>query len=305
MSAPATAGRIVVGTDLSVPATAAVDWAAARASELGQPLLILIAVPKAPLPERAEMDNGVADFRAYVSEATAAAVRSVGAEADRVRARHPELTVETAVAVDVSSFPLARATKDAALVVVGSRGYSAQLKTAALGGTADAVATHAHGPVAVIPEFASANLDVTAPDDRPVVVGVDDSPEALGAIQFAAAEAARRGVPLIGLHAWRAWPWLTETLVGWSAGYTDVGAGLDAMVRDLVAPYLAEGQAFESRVVGGHPAVQLVEASKDASLLVVGSRGRGGFAGLLLGSTSRETLRLARCPVVVIRRRPE
>lgn len=292
------AGRIVVGTDTSKAAQAAVDWAAARASGLGRPLLILMAV--APSPERAGVhDPEAAADSPLMARLRRAAEQAAATERARVLAVHPGLMVETAVVVDVPSYPLARATADAELVVVGARGYSAPMKTAALGGTSDAVATHAHGPVAVIPEFAAG---APAHPDGPVVVGVDDSQEALAAIAWAADEAGRRGVPLVAMHAWRAWPWLTESLVGWSVSDADLGSGLEQMVKDLVEPYLAEGQQVETRVAVGHPAVQLVEASDTASVVVVGSRGRGGFAGLLLGSTSREVMRQARCPVVVVRR---
>ena len=288
------AGRVVVGTDTSEAARAAVDWAATRASEVGAPLLILIAV--APGHERATPE-GAAESPMHV-RLRQAADEAAAAERTRVLVNHPGLTVETAVVVEVPSYALARATEDAEIVVVGARGYSAPLKTAALGGTSDAVATHANGPVAVIPEFAAGSRQHP---DGPVVVGVDDSEESLAAIAWAADEAGRRGVPLVAVHAWRAWPWLTESLIGWSVSDANLGAGLEQMVTDLVAPYIAEGQQVETRVTIGHPAVKLVDASDEASVVVLGSRGRGGFMGMLLGSTSREVMRQARCPVVVVR----
>lgn len=291
------AGRIVVGTDTSDAARIAVDWAAARASERAKPLLILVAV--APSPDRAApLDAGAPAESPFLSRVKEAAEEAAAAELARVRAAHPGLDVQTAVVVDVPSRPLAAATADADLVVVGARGYSAPLKTAALGGTSDAVATHAHGPVAVVPEF---SRDNPQHPDGPVVVGVDDSEQSLAAIAWAAGEAGRRGVPLVAVHAWRAWPWLTDSLVGWSVQDASLGVGLEQMVKDLCAPYLADGQELVTRVEIGHPAVKLVEASDEASLVVIGSRGRGGVLGLLLGSTSREVMRQARCPVVVVR----
>ena len=293
-----TAGRIVVGTDTSKAAEAAVDWAAARASDLQLPLLLLIAV--APSPDRnAARSAAPAEPSPFVVKLQQAAEKSAAAERDRVLAAHPQVDVETAVVLAEPSAALLRASEDAALVVVGARGYSAPMKTAALGGTSDAVASLAHGPVAVVPEWSREQ----EPHPRgPVVVGVDDSDESLAAIAWAADEAGRRGVPLVAVHAWRAWPWLSESLVGWSVSDADMGAGLEQMVRDLVAPYVSEGQAVETRVTVGHPAVKLIEASDTASLVVVGTRGRGGLRGLLLGSTSREVMRQARCPVLVVRR---
>lgn len=293
-----TAGRIVVGTDTSEAASAAVDWAAARASDLGKPLLILVAV--APSPGRIDTLNPEAIAESpFLGRLRGAARDAADRERVRVLAAHPDLVVETAVVIEEPSYPLAAATKDAELVVVGARGYSAPLKVAALGGTSDAVATHAHGPVAVVPEYA---IGRTVSPDGPVVVGVDDSEEAQAAIKWAAEEAARRGVPLVAVHSWRAWPWLTDALGGWSISDANLGAGLEQMVKDFVDPYLAPGQAFETRLTMGHPAVRLLEESGSASLVVVGSRGRGGLAGMLLGSTSREVLRQAHCPVVVVRR---
>lgn len=293
-----TAGRVVVGTDTSDAARAAVDWAAARAADLGIPLLIMLAVAPSPGGGVVPGQPDAAVASPFLERLREAAQQAADTERSRLLGVHPKLVVETAVVIAEPSYPLASATKDAEIVVVGARGYSAPLKTTALGGTSDAVATHAHGPVAVIPEYAVRH---PAHADGPVVVGVDDSEESLAAIAWAAAEAARRSVPLVAVHAWRAWPWLTETLVGWSVTDANLGMGLEQMVKDLVTPYLAEGQQFETRVSIGHPAVKLLEASADASVVVIGSRGRGGLVGMLLGSTSREVMRQASSPVVVVR----
>lgn len=292
-----TAGRIVVGTDTSEAAQAAVDWAAARASDLAKPLLIMVAV--APSPGRLDSFNPEAMAESpFLGRLREVAQDAADTERDRVLRAHPGLIVETSVVVDEPSYPLAEATKDAELVVVGARGYSAPLKVAALGGTSDAVATHARGPVAVVPEFAGASMPHP---HGPVVVGVDDSEASLAAIRWAADDSRARGVPLVAVHAWRAWPWLTDTLVGWSVSDANLGAGLEQMVDDLIAPFVEPGQQVETRVWVGHPAVKLLEASREASVVVVGSRGRGGLAGMLLGSTSREVMRQAHCPVVVVR----
>src|SRR2546421_4838050 len=132
---------------------------------------------------------------------------------------------------------------------------------------------------------------MTTQVSRPVVVGVDGSPESAAALGFAFDEASARGLPLVAVYAWRALPsenlgpvtmrhydpdeaaqeaarLLAEQLAGWPAKYPDVSL---------------ERQA----VLSFNPAETLVDASRTASLVVVGSRGRGGFAGLLLGSVSR------------------
>jgi nucleotide-binding universal stress UspA family protein len=136
-----------------------------------------------------------------------------------------------------------------------------------------------------------------------IVVGVDGSPEAARALQWALDEARLHNVPLEVVHAWQ-----------FPAAVDLVGAAADTLVRDLrrVAVDLLDrvvdavagtdpGVEVERRVVEGGAAASLVNAASLADLLVVGSRGRGGFAGLLLGSVAQQCLHHAPCPVVVVR----
>lgn len=298
MSDLITANKVVVGTDGSLAARSAVDWAAREASNRGLPLLILTSVPEHPLPKRSSLFAALGRDRDYLENLRDKARVKLSSEERRIRSMHPELTVEKALVEGVASYPLARATKDAALVVVGARGHSAPLRVKALGGISDAVVTHAHGPVAVIPEEAS---QVTGP----VVVGVDDAPAAHEAIRVAFVEAARRGVSLVPIFVWHEPALAADTALMGSLALNDVAAEIETFVDELIAPLAAEfGQvAVERRVEVGYPASVLIDASRDASLVVVGSRGRGGFAGLMLGSTSRAVLRDARCPVIVVRER--
>jgi len=289
-------GTVVVGADGSATARAAVDWAAARASRQGRRLVLLLAIPEGPEREWAAALTGVGAEDDYGDEVRRRAEERVAAEAERARETFPELTVETAVVPGEASRALARATRQAALVVVGARGWSAPMRTHALGGTSDAVATHAHGPVAVVPEVADAAAS------GPVVVGVDKGPESMEAIKVAVAEAVAAGLPLVAVHTWSAIPWLAD-LAGWSVDEATSGANLDRMVHDLVEAHAGAHPDLEVEYVvrSGDPASALIEESHRASLIVVGSRGRGGFAGLLLGSTSRDVMRGAHCPVIVVR----
>ena len=293
---PGYPGSIVVGADGSDTSKAAVDWAAARASAQGRTLVVLLAVPEGPAREWASALSGVGAEDDFAADVGRRAGDRIAAEADRVRAAFPGLTVETAVVTGEASRALARATRSAALVVVGARGWSAPMRTHALGGTSDAIATHAHGPVAVVPEVGDAGAS------GPVVVGVDNSPESMEAIKVAVAEAVAAGVPLVAVHTWSAVPWLAD-LAGWSVDESTSGANVDRMVHDLVEAHAGAypDLAVEYVVRSGDPATALVQESHRASLVVVGSRGRGGFAGLLLGSTSRDVMRGAHCPVIVVR----
>ena len=139
------------------------------------------------------------------------------------------------------------------------------------------------------------------------MVGVDGSQTSQRAVEFAFAEAALRKTGLTAVHAWTL-PWLRSTL---SIRHEVVNVTRPALQQEAAA-VLSESLAeirqkhpavpVVEQVVEERPAVALVEASHDAPLLVVGSRGRGGISGLLLGSVSQAVLHRAHCPVAVIRR---
>ncbi len=138
--------------------------------------------------------------------------------------------------------------------------------------------------------------------ERPVVVGVDGSEAARAAVQWAADEAARRGA---ALRLVTAFPWAADHVVGHPGLGERYREEMEAVARrDLAAAEELTGVAdvpvtAELRV--GFPIGTLAEEARRAQLLVVGSRGRGGVAGLLLGSVSAALAALAACPVVVVR----
>jgi nucleotide-binding universal stress UspA family protein len=145
---------------------------------------------------------------------------------------------------------------------------------------------------------------MSSPQPRPggrIVVGVDGSSSSLDALGWAAAQAELTGSTLEVVSTWD-WP----ASLGWAVPVPDdFDASADAVrgLETALAVVQAEhpGLSIEIRVVEGHPAPVLVEASRDAGLLVVGSRGRGAFAGMLLGSVSEHCVTHAHCPVVVHR----
>lgn len=289
-----TAGRIVVGMDGSQESSPAVLWAAARAARKKLPLLIVHVVPvTAAIPVEGAQTETAEKLLAQATERTRLTLE---AAVEHVRQANPGLEVSSEMVTDRPSYVLAHATRDAALVVVGARGQGASLKVRALGGTADAVMTHAHGPVAVVPEGAVLH-------DGPVVVGIDDSPEAHEALRIAAEEATDRGVPLVAIHAWSPDYYPADITAVLAVESETIRRSLGATLARIVNPILDQypSLAVDKRVELSHPAEALVRASETASEVVMGSRGRGGFTGLLLGSVSKDVARQASCPVIVTR----
>jgi nucleotide-binding universal stress UspA family protein len=143
-------------------------------------------------------------------------------------------------------------------------------------------------------------------EDRGViVVGVDSSDGAAQALRFALREAKLRGATLRVVHAWQ----FGYIGLAGLAGFSPPGAELDDLVQmaesalDAILQEVApdtDGVLVERRVVEAPPATVLVDESRKADLLIVGSRGYGGFAGLLLGSVSQQCAHHAACPVVIV-----
>ena len=137
---------------------------------------------------------------------------------------------------------------------------------------------------------------------KPIVVGVDGSQNARAALRFAIEEAALRGAPVEAVMAWHLpyyggmagmpLPIDSEAI---EAAYQE---DLDALVEEMDTGRLDAPVA--RRLVQGTPAGVLLDAAADASMLVVGSRGRGGFVGLLLGSVSQQVAAHATCPVIIV-----
>lgn len=146
-------------------------------------------------------------------------------------------------------------------------------------------------------------------DKGTIVVGVDGSDESKAALRWAIDEARRRQAKLVCVHAW-----LFPSVVDPTGVATRLAADVLATLRDdanellesVLADVVSEADAdveIVSSVVEGPPASALISAADAADLLVVGSRGLGGFRGLLLGSVSQQCAHHANCPVVIVRLR--
>lgn len=133
-----------------------------------------------------------------------------------------------------------------------------------------------------------------------IVVGVDGSQAAREALQWAVDEARRRNATVEAVYAWHQ-PFMAGYML---EGELDLGhyeeEAQEILDRAVDALKDSGDVTIERKLVAGSAAGALVDEAKGAALLVVGSRGRGGFAGLLLGSVSQQTAHHAPCPVVII-----
>ncbi|WP_062987823.1 universal stress protein [Nocardia anaemiae] len=280
---------VLVGVDGSESATEALRWAAVDAVRHRAPMHIVYGIG-APM----DFGPGIAfdqiDYDAYRATG-AAAVDTARADATAAAAPVGDLDITTFV-VDAPPIPvLLDRSKDARMLVVGTRGLGA-FRRALLGSVSTAVARHAHCPVAVIPEPENDKADRLR---GPVLVGVDGSPSATRAIEVAFDQAAHREVGVRAVLAWsefnryisrddmqkEAEELLSESLAGCAEQYPDL--------------------TVERVVVEDRPARCLLAEAEYAQLIVLGSRGRGGFAGMTLGSVSQAVLHATDCPLIIAR----
>jgi len=150
---------------------------------------------------------------------------------------------------------------------------------------------------------------MAAQPDRRIVVGVDGSPSSLDALRWAAKQARATGAWLDAVIAWEAPPSFgAAPSLGYVPAFEGVPpfdlseaarATIDAAIKEALGPHA--GLRVEPAVVQGHAVATLIARSEGAELLVIGSRGRGGFTGLLLGSVSANVIGRAWCPVTVVR----
>lgn len=283
MNAPLPA-PIVVGVDGSPCSDLALDWAIEEARLRSAPLR-LVYVVDSPGPRGA--------YGHLTDEVTTFGDGLLAGARERAASRQVPAT--TAIVCDDPAHGLIREAKEAVLLTVGSRGHGG-FHDLLLGSTSLQTAMHAACPVAVI-------RPRTAPDPdagRRIVLGIDGSPRSAAAARVAFELASLHGVGVTALHAW----------VG---SLSEATAGLDAqdalevrarmVLNDALAPWLSHyPQVDVDKLVLKQTAARaLVDASAGAEAVVVGCRGRGGFAGLLLGSVSHALVHHAACPVVVVR----
>lgn len=292
---------IVVGVDGSPSSDKAVGWAAREAAMRNIPLDIihvvatppwgLVSLSGGPLPPLA----GNGDWREKQAEELISAAIRVAEESAPSLARRQ---IRSEVYFGATIPTLADLSKDATMIVVGSRGRGT-VGRLLLGSVSTGLVHHAHSPVAVIHD----DSPVTAlpPAQLPVVVGIDGSPASELATGIAFDEASWRGVHLVALHSWSHGEVADVPSLEWSA--------LQQVAQEALAERLAGWRerypdvAVQRRIVYANPALHLLQEAESAQLVVVGSHGRGGFSGMLLGSVSTTVVHAAGVPVIVARQR--
>ena len=288
---------IVVGVDESDVALDAARWAADEASRRHCELRLVHAFTLPAIAGYPEFTTYSDDLQSGLRHDCEKMLRRVAADLQR---EHPDLGIVTKVIYERASVALPAESAGALLTVVGS-GDENRVYGVLLGSVALAVASTNPAPVAVIHRGHHGRTS------GPVVVGVDGAGTSEGAIAFAFQAASFRGAELVAVHTWHdvvvpgthrfqnplvdparieqeEREVLSERLAGWADKYPDVP------VRHV----LTSGRAVP----------RLLQEAEQAQLLVVGSHGRGGFTGMLLGSTSHSLILHSQAPVVVVRSAP-
>ncbi|MBN9645338.1 universal stress protein [Corynebacterium mendelii] len=292
-----TTPTIVVAVDGSPAADAAVRWAANAAAKRGEPLRLAASYTmpqflyaEGMVPPQELFDELQAETMDHIDRARDVALQV----APGIKIGH---TVAEGSPIDM----LLELSKDVTMIVMGSRGLGG-LSGMVMGSVSAAVVSHAHCPVVVVRE----DNDLTdANKYGPVVVGVDGSGVSRKATEYAFKEASSRHCPLIAVHTWMdvqvqaSIAGLSGAQEQWSAVEKQQRELLDERLKEFTSSY--PKVTVETIITRDRPVRALVEAADNAQLLVVGSHGRGGFKGMLLGSTSRALLQSAPCPMMVVR----
>ncbi|MTD54618.1 universal stress protein [Amycolatopsis pithecellobii] len=267
---------IVVGVDGSEQATRALRWAAGEAALRNLRLHVVFAFA----PPGGVCGAGLSVPRQVYADFVHAGHELLRDAAETAHAVAGDVVVTSEMPNELPSPMLIELSRTARTVVVGASG-SGGFAGMLAGSTAVAVAGHAHCPVLVV---RGREMDAASP----VVAGVDGSPDSESALGVAFEEASWRNVPLVAVHAWRdtgdePWRMLAECLAGWAEKYPDV--------------------PVDRVVARDRPRQQLLHWTEQAQLIVIGSRGRGGFPGLMLGSVGHALVHHAQCPLLIVRPR--
>ncbi|WP_293771616.1 universal stress protein [uncultured Corynebacterium sp.] len=288
---------VVVAVDGSDASKNAVRWAANTAMKRGIPLRIASSytVPQflyaeGMVPPKELFDDLQAETLEKIEDARAIAHEVA-----------PEIKIGHTVAEGSPIDMLLEMSKDVTMIVMGSRGMGG-LSGMVMGSVSSSVVSHASCPVVVVRED---NNVTEANKYGPVIVGVDGSEVSQKATEVAFAEAAARGAELIAVHTWMdmqvqaSLAGLSAAQAEWAEVEKDQANLLDERLAEFTAKY--PSVPVKKVIARDRPVRALSDAAEGGQLLIVGSHGRGGFKGMLLGSTSRSLLQSAPCPMMVVR----
>lgn len=288
---------VVVAVDGSDASKNAVRWAANTAMKRGIPLRLASSYTmpqflyaEGMVPPKELFDDLQAETLEKIEEARAVAHEVA-----------PDIKIGHTVAEGSPIDMLLEMSNDVTMIVMGSRGMGG-LSGMVMGSVSASVVSHASCPVVVIRED---NAVTDATKYGPVVVGVDGSEVSQKATEYAFTEAAARGAELIAIHTWMDMQ-VQASLAGLSAAqaeWSEVEREQGELLNERLAPFIEKFPDVQVKkiIARDRPVRALSDAAEGAQLLVVGSHGRGGFKGMLLGSTSRALLQAAPCPMMVVR----
>lgn len=288
---------VVVAVDGSEASQNAVRWAANTANKRGVPLRLAASYT---MPQFLYAE-GMVPPQELFDELQSETMDVI--EAARVVAHEiaPDIKIGYVIAEGSPIDMLLDMSSDVTMIVMGSRGLGG-LSGMVMGSVSAAVVSHADCPVVVV---RNDNHVTETNKYGPVVVGVDGSDVSQRATEFAFEEAQARGAKLVAIHTWMDMQ-VQASLAGLAAAQQEweiIEKEQTTLLKDRLQPLLERFPDVEVEMVitRDRPVRALEDCAHNAQLLVVGSHGRGGFRGMLLGSTSRALLQSAPCPMVVVR----
>ncbi|MCQ4623380.1 universal stress protein [Corynebacterium sp. CCUG 70398] len=286
---------VVVAVDGGEPSNNAVRWAANTANKRGVPLRLASSYT---MPQFLYAEGMVPPQELY-DDLQNECLRKIADARDIALEVAPDIKIGHTVAEGSPIDMLLDLSKESTMIVMGSRGLGG-LSGMVLGSVSAAVVSHASCPVVVVRDDNAVTEDTKY---GPVVVGVDGSEVSVKATQVAFEEAQARGAELVAVHTYMDNSSPAAGAIVTEDQLQQVDQQRAKKLEDALSSFSAEfpDVAVRKVVTRDRPVRALVEQAQGAQLLITGSHGRGGFKGMLLGSTSRALLQAAPCPMMVVR----
>ncbi len=285
---PTVNAPIMAAVDGSEHALDGVRWAARAAARTHRPLHLVSVVDRPAF----QFGEGIVTAQAFADASRALADGALDVARSVVSEVATDVETSGEIVVGRPALVLRDLTSRAHMMVLGRRGLGG-VAGLLLGSVSTYVSSHASCPVVVVSE--------DPPTEGPVVVGVDGSPVSQAATEVAFAQASGLGVGLIAVHTYGGYTGVQTFDVvqqGRQRIVDEARAGLGSRLAGCLGDY--PDVEVQTVVTIEEPAAQLIEAASRAQLIVLGSRGHGGFRTLLLGSTSQAVLQVAHCPVMIV-----